>query len=102
MSKVIYKYPLRVVDSQLVLMPTGAKILSVQAQNGTLCMWAVVDEMPENQSNVSVEYRTFYIFGTGNSIPAGMPTHVVSDHKYFIGTVQMDGFVWHVFEVPNK
>lgn len=43
MNKTIYKYPLDVTDVQEIKLPVGAEILTVQAQNGTLCLWALVD-----------------------------------------------------------
>lgn len=41
--KTIYKYPLQVTDIQKILMPVYAQILSVQAQNNQLVLWAVVE-----------------------------------------------------------
>ena len=81
----IYKYQIEVTDEQLVTMPAGAQILTVQAQGDRLCLWAVVSlGSPE-------EKRVIQIYGTGMDFPK---------HKKctYIATVQMDGFVWHVFE----
>ena len=39
----IRKYPLQELDENTVLMPTGAKMLSVQVQNGRPYIWALVD-----------------------------------------------------------
>ncbi len=81
----IYKYPLVVIDEQVVSMPIGAEILSVADQRGTLCLWVSCD--PEN----SVVSRHIRIIGTGHDFEYG-------DLK-IIGTVPMsNGFVWHVFE----
>jgi len=46
-------------------------------------MWAEVDPYDEGDS------RTFRIVGTGFEVRDGL---------VYIGTVQMDGFVWHVYE----
>lgn len=88
----IYKYPLRIVDRQTVMMPDGARILSVghQGDAGDLAMWARVDP------SAKLQPRYFVIHGTGHPCEA-------TDASRFIGTVlmQMHGapLVWHVFEV---
>lgn len=85
----IFKYPLKVEHIQQVMLPQNAKILSVQVQAGTLCIWAQIDEVN------ALEDRTIEVFGTG---------HAMSDEpRRYIGTVQMHGgaLVWHVFERIN-
>jgi hypothetical protein len=83
----IWKYPLIVTDKQIVAMPAGAKILSVQTQGGVLCLWAMVS--PSNP----LTDRIIFIFGTGHQIED-------AENLAFIGTFQVDGgrFVFHVFE----
>lgn len=87
----IFKYPLEIVDHQQIEMPVGAKVLSVQEQNGQLCVWAKVDD-----ACLSKEKRDFWISGTGHPC----------DHDVdgFIGTVQQYGgnLVWHVFQRADK
>ena len=88
MARVIWKFPISTTDIQSVDMPKGAEILTVQNQNDTPCIWALVDS-----ENETVK-RTFEIHGTGNPI----------DHDYnlkYIGTYQqLDGrLVWHLFEL---
>lgn len=88
----IWKFPLALTDVQTLKMPQGARILAVQTQDNTPCMWAVVD--PEEDT----EPRTFLTYGTGNP----MPNHELSDtHR---GTYQLnDGaLVFHVFEVTKR
>jgi hypothetical protein len=82
--KTIWKYPLEVTDYQNVRMPEGAEILSVADQYGVICVWALVD--PE----ADLENRMFYIFGTGNPVSETLPWQ-------FVGSVQQNIFVWHVF-----
>jgi len=84
----IYKYPLKVTDKQVVLMPFGAEILCVQMQNGDPTIWAAVDEMN------SLVPRNIAMAGTGHELGD------ISKWKY-IGTVQMyDGaLVWHCFDL---
>ena len=82
----IFKYIIQITDLQSVALPPCAQILSVQAQAGALCLWALV-----TPSKNTVE-RLLEIFGTGNPIPDA------DAEREFIGTVQLDGFVWHIFE----
>jgi hypothetical protein len=80
---------LRVDDSQTVLMPEGAEVLTVQAQRDIPCMWAMVDP-----SKPKVP-RDFETFGTGHTIREDMGTD-----RTYVGTYQIrgGGLVFHVFE----
>lgn len=80
----VWKFPLRVTDTQLVQVPEHFEPLSVQAQNGELCMWALVNP---NAQEVSVRIE---IYGTGHPIATSAPND-------YIGTVQMLGLEGHVF-----
>lgn len=88
--KRVYKYPLEVNDEVSVYMPKGARVLSVQVQDGRPCLWAECN--PDGESVL----RTFLIRGTG---------HPIDDEieKEYIGTIQMcEGLiVFHVFEKKN-
>lgn len=90
-SKRIWKYPLRTTDRQEVEMPAGASILHVGVQDGTVCLWAMVE--PPTVPGGSDEERTIWIVGTGNPVPDEVLLH--SNH---LGTVQQGPFVWHVYE----
>jgi hypothetical protein len=79
----IYKYPLANEDEQFVQMQPNPHILCVQEQNGVITVWAEVDELIPPTS------RKFYIYGTGLRID--------TKGKTYIGTVQRNGFVWHIF-----
>ncbi len=85
----IFKYALRVTDArQTVLMPLGARILSVQNQNGNLTLWALVDDRRDQVP------RKFLVVGTGQDFDAfGLE---------YVGTAQIGIFVWHVFEEEKK
>lgn len=85
MSEIIYKYPLEVIDEQMVAMPEGARILSAQWQGRGLVAWAVVDPLAKPVQ------RRVRVVGTGNPMPE-------FDGSY-VSTVQEPGrpFVWHVF-----
>lgn len=86
--KTIYKYALRVTDEQRVDLPRGAVVRLVAVQGNTLCLWAEVD--PE----APLSPRTFRIHGTGHPI-------LTTDDEilFYVGSVMMDPFVWHVYEV---
>lgn len=87
----IYKYPLPVDDMVKIPMPKGARILSIQTQNGTPEIWALVDE-----SAASVR-RGFAVRGTGHS------ANGLSADRY-IATFQMHGgsLVFHVFDLGEE
>ena len=82
----IYKYPLEPRDEQAVRMPQGAVVLCAQVQNGQICLWARVWSESESEA------RTFWIVGTGRPMPESKRP------PQYISTVQIDGFVWHIFE----
>lgn len=86
---VIWKYPLKVEDTQTLTIPTNGKILSIQTQDRVPCMWVLLDE----RDCCLLNKRTFHIHGTGNSLPSSINEDV------FIGTFQLGYFVGHVFEV---
>lgn len=84
----IWKFPLKTRSSQTIKMPHGAHALSVGVQTidgeETICLWAIID------SNAPEEDVTFVIHGTGHEVSDRIIEHV--------GTVQIRGFVWHVFQ----
>lgn len=88
MMRTVWKFSLRIANSQSVMMPRGAKILSVQAQGPSdVCLWALV-----NDEEVKKEPRNICIHGTGHEIYDG--------EMVYINTFQThDGaLIWHVFE----
>lgn len=87
MVKKIYKFPIDLVDSQVVTMQAGAKVLACQMQGSMLCLWAMVDPAAD------VKACKVLIYGTGHEIES----HVIDGFSY-VGTVQESVFfVWHVF-----
>lgn len=84
---VIWKFTLALEDYQVIEMPAGAVLLSVQIQHGSICIWARVDP------NASKQDKHFWIAGTGHFIP----TEALG--ATFLGTLQLQGghFVFHVF-----
>lgn len=82
----IYKYQFDIADSVKIKMPLNAEILSVQVQNGIPTLWARVD------TDNSIAIHTLLIFGTGHEIP------IPFTEAIHIGTIQLNGFVWHIFK----
>ncbi len=80
----IWKFPLDIEqDVALVEAPAEAQALSVQVQDGQTVVWMKVDP---NEPTVSHYFR---VIGTGDDV-----VHV----GRFIDTVQVGGYVWHIFE----
>lgn len=87
MSKsVIHKFVLEFNSRQSVSMPVGSIILSIQVQKGVICLWAMVDK-----EETEKEDRYFRIYGTGEE--------VTQSEGRFLATVQLDHFVFHIFEI---
>lgn len=78
----IWKFPLLRMTETLRI-PKGARFLSAQNQDDTLCAWFLVDP------SAPVELVDFRIIGTGATFDA-------SPLEY-LATVQAGVFVWHVF-----
>ena len=83
----IWKYPIPTSDGTILEMPDGAVVLTVQVQDGTPCLWALVDPA------AMMLPRTFRCYGTGHPV-------AVVRHEY-VGTYQERGgaLVFHLFEV---
>lgn len=89
MMEKIFKYPIEVTDEQIVLLPTGAKILTIQNQGDIPCLWALVN--PTAPTDMAITIR---IYGTGHDVTD-------SDSLEYISTFQMMGgsLVFHSFIV---
>ena len=84
--KTIYKYPIKIVDHQVLNLPMGAEILTVQTQKGEPFLWAKVDTDERETTEVNI-----YVHGTG---------HPVRDETaVYLGTIQQfnGDLIWHVF-----
>lgn len=86
MTKKVFKYPLTHNINNIEL-PAGAQVLTVQIQGNEVMMWALVDP------NAPPKSREFQVVGTGQKLTFDRYPPV------YIGTVQMAGMVWHVFEI---
>ena len=85
----IYKYPLQPGNNE-IMAPAGARLLAVQMQNGTPCLWALVDPtQPPRRIVLS-------IYGTGHGMPDAP--------GQYVGTFQMEcgALVWHLFETARE
>ena len=85
----VWKFPIYANSVQSILMPKGAQILSVQTQQGSPVIWAIVDPAADK------EKRIFSVYGTGHNMP--------KDGLKYVGTWQESNqyLVWHLFEVVN-
>ena len=84
----IWKYAIKVEDSQTLTLPKGSQILSVITQNCRAVVYAIVDTETKETEEYAVE-----IYGTGNE-------PIRHDDSYtFLGTIQgAEGVgVCHVF-----
>ncbi len=84
--KKIFKYQLKVVGVQMVKMPKGAAVLTVQTQHNNPCIWAEVDP------DAPIVKRRFIMYGTGHPMLSEEVTH-------YVGTYQLpqSGLVFHVY-----
>ena len=82
----IFKYPLQTLDKQVIDLPVGAKILTVQTQLETPCIWVEVDP-----DEILLQGRVIYTRGTGHTF--------TGKHGKYLGTYQVLGgkFIYHVY-----
>ena len=87
--QVVYKYLANTGDTTLLMLPQGAKILTVQKQGTQICFWVL-----QYAGQAPTQTRRILKVGTG---------HTFDDTKQYeyIGTVQeLEGaLIWHYFEV---
>lgn len=93
----IFKYPLKTTDEQVIEIPNGAKILTIQVQkkfmSGTdhtseqVCIWAMINE----QSGMG--RKKIVMFGTGHPIDS-------NKNLEYIGSFQIHNGeqIYHAFE----
>ena len=82
--KTVWKYRLDLLDGQQVIkMPKGAQVLSVDMQHDQPTLWAEVD------SEAPMEPRYFQVHGTG---------HPIANGGVFVGSAVGVPFVWHIYE----
>lgn len=82
----IFKYKIGAYHGEFqVELPIARKILGIQIQDGCPVIWALVDPASKTES------KTFRFVWTGEPVELLGP---------YVGTVQLGGLVWHLFEMP--
>lgn len=81
---VIHKFDL----SSVPAVPVGAEILAVRVQRGRVVAWVSTDPAVCPPTAM----RPLKIVETGDAVPQGR----------YLGTVQLDELVWHVFDSPHQ
>ena len=85
--KTIFKQKLDICDKQTIELPQDFKILHINEQNGVPCIWY------KCTSDAPAVKLDIYCFGTGFRMD-GLPS------MQYIGTVMIDGYVWHFYTAP--
>jgi hypothetical protein len=87
-DRAIWKFVIDVKDEFFLEMPPGAKVLSVQEQDGVPCLWAAVRPSAAQHP----QQRRFFVVGTGHPMP--------KDATKYLGTFQLQGgaFIGHLWE----
>lgn len=88
----IYKYELDFNHEMLatVLIHAGAEILSIQVRDDKICLWA------EIETNNQTECKTIKAYRTGWDIEDD------PSFRQYLGTVQYNDLVWHLFEMIER
>ncbi len=89
--KTIWKYQLKTTDYQELLLPAGADVLSVGAQDATICIWVLLEtEAPAHSP------RSIWIRGTGQPVGRALTK------GQFLGRVTLlGGLEFHIFMEPR-
>ena len=86
---IIYKYELKITDTQLVEIEGFKDFLKVAEQKGNLYLWCLV-----NKEDKSIYFAEINIVGTGNPIEQSFKIHRGS---YLDSVLMSNGLVWHIF-----
>lgn len=89
--KQIWKWPIEVLDEQVIEVPASTKFLTAQVQDESICVWG---EVSIGHPTFAVK-RRIRIIGTGNPMPS------VDMLRFgYLATVQdvpFPGLVWHIY-----
>lgn len=81
----IHKFPLKPhVYQQTIEIPSRFQIVSLQLQDEIPCLWAMVE------TEYPLIVLWVHAYQTGETIPHRL-------EKAYVGTYQLDGYVYHVF-----
>lgn len=95
MNKIIFKYDLRTNDRTFLVLPSGAKPLYVDQQNGNIKLWVEQDQKPNKDEGILA--RAFLV------VPTGVVFDLSGVHRHLGTVLCIDGaLVWHVYEVTNE
>jgi hypothetical protein len=86
--KTIHKYPLKIEDAQVVTVPKGSTLLTVETQNDIPMLYVLVDTTEKE-----LEYKAIRLFGTGHPIDINMTSWTYLDTVLTMG----GSLVWHIF-----
>jgi len=81
----VWKHRLKVVEEQTIMLPKGAKFISLMMQDMAPTIWSLVDPF-----EALVEPHVVHCIGTGQSFDGTGMTH--------LGSVVDGRYVWHFFE----
>lgn len=90
----IWKYAIPLMDDFPMRLPVGATILTFDTQGPNMYIWVQFDLVSGESVRPEFETRHFSIVGTGNRTDG--------DGLTYIGTVKLNGFVWHLYEVEQE
>lgn len=92
MNDKIYKYTLEITDTQEILLPINAEILSVKEQNDNIVIYVFVEE--DMITNVQFDTWRFQIRGTGH-----YSANFKRENYRFLDTVKLrnGALMFHVF-----
>ena len=83
----VWKFGIGVSGEQRVQMPKGAKLLTVQLQNGAPMLWALCD------GSAPMVARKVWAYGTGEAMVRPWP---------FVATLQIGHAVIHYFDLGES
>lgn len=89
---IIYKYILPLSTEFELSIPTGGRIVHFDINIDAPAIWV---EIPTPDKQIPpLETRKFSICGTG---------WLLEDDSYtYIGTIQLNNYVWHLFEINHR
>ena len=87
MIRAVWKFPLEQVPAQVIEIPAGSELLSIEVQNGIPCIYALVDPKEKNKKLIWID-----VVGTGDQI-------VIESGMRFMKTVMLHNgdAVFHIF-----
>ena len=86
--KKIFKYPIEIVDAQVLVLPLGARVLSAITQGDDLVVYALLEPTVEFKKNIEIR-----IVGTGHDV-----TFDLQKFKFLNSISTWGGrLIWHVF-----